>query len=205
MLLASLQASSSSAAGPIAREDRDEGRAEGAGHDELEDRVGDAERREVGVQLAAGAELRADDEQPDPAEESACQRGPGEDEARGDEHAVQPRCPRSTAGRLRLAGRDRRCPGGPRPASPSRLPVRTRRRGDAPRDRRCAARHRRGGCRSGSSGGSRGRAAPARPAGRRRPRAGASRTSGAGCAGWSASAPPAARPSGPGRAARRAR
>ena len=53
---------------------------------------------------------------------------------------------------------------------------------DGPPDRRPGIDRARRGCRSGSSPGSRGRAAPGRRAGRRRRRAGASRTSGGGCA-----------------------
>ncbi len=69
----------------IALEDGDECRAQRAGHHELEDGVRNAEGREIRVKLPAGAELRADDQQSDPAQEPAGERRGSEDEAGGDQ------------------------------------------------------------------------------------------------------------------------
>jgi hypothetical protein len=87
------------ATGAVALEDRDEGRGQGPGDDELEDRVGDPERGEVRVELAAGAELGADDEQAHPAQQPAGQRGNGQDQAGIDEDPADRRA-RSWPGRL---------------------------------------------------------------------------------------------------------
>ncbi len=75
------------AARPIAGEDRDERRAQRAGDDELEDRVGNAEGGEVRIHLARRAELRPDDEQANPAEDPAGERGDRQDQAGVEEHA----------------------------------------------------------------------------------------------------------------------
>ncbi len=59
------------APGAVAGIDRDEGGRQGAGHDELEDGVRNAEGGQVGVKFVGGAELGADDQQADPAEHAA--------------------------------------------------------------------------------------------------------------------------------------
>ena len=51
--------------GPVAGVHRDERGGQGSGHDELEDRIRDAEGGEIGIELAGGAELGADDQQAD--------------------------------------------------------------------------------------------------------------------------------------------
>src|SRR5690606_5254975 len=75
------------------------------GHDELEDRVRDAEGGEVGVELAARPELRSDDEEPDPAQEAAGEGRDGQDEAGGGGSAAGRA---AVAGRRRWFGRGRR-------------------------------------------------------------------------------------------------
>ena len=85
-LLARRQASASCCACAVAGEDRDQRRGQRPGDDQLEDGVGDAEGGEVRVQLAAGAELGADDQQPHPAQQPAGQRGHGQDQAGVGQH-----------------------------------------------------------------------------------------------------------------------
>ena len=64
-----------------AGQDRDHRRAQRTGGDELEDRVGDAESGEVGVQLRARAELVGDDDDADIAKDARHEKRDGHDEA----------------------------------------------------------------------------------------------------------------------------
>src|SRR5204863_6833873 len=67
--------------GAVALEDRDQRRGERAGHDQLEDRIRDAERGEVRVELTARAELRPDDQKAQPPQRAAPERRDGQDQA----------------------------------------------------------------------------------------------------------------------------
>ena len=69
------------------RDDRDQRRRQRPGGDELEDQVGQAERGEERVELAAGAERVADDDDADPAEDPGDEERAGDDQARPGEGA----------------------------------------------------------------------------------------------------------------------
>ncbi len=86
------------------RHDRDQRGRQGAGRDELEDQVRDAEGREECVKLRGRAELAADDQQPNIAEHAGDEERTGHDQSRpGDgaegRHGVETRRARGWAPR----------------------------------------------------------------------------------------------------------
>ena len=68
--------------------DRDHRRAQGTGGHELENRIRDAERREIGVQLGTGTKLVGDDDDADVAQDARREEGKGDDEARARERSA---------------------------------------------------------------------------------------------------------------------
>ena len=112
---ATRQARSCSPEWQQAGEHRDERRGDGARGDQLEDEVRDAERGEVGVELGAGAEQVADDDEAHPAEDARGQEGADDDDARARQRAASrsrvlaARLERSDA---RVRGAIARCGGG---------------------------------------------------------------------------------------------
>ena len=62
-------------------QDRDHGRAQRTRGDQLEDRVGHAEGREIGVELSARTKLVGDDHDADVAQDARHEKGDGNDQA----------------------------------------------------------------------------------------------------------------------------
>ena len=93
-----------------ARHDRDQGRGQRAGRDELEDQVRDPERGEERVEVGERAAVPDDDDGPDPAEDARHEERGGDDQPRprqvaGRGHGVGSRRARGCASRYAARSR----------------------------------------------------------------------------------------------------